>query len=135
MHGRRVFSSLVLTLLIGLFAVHGSAAEVDLPPVIVSAVPDAAHGLLTIRGTNFGTIQARVTLNSTPLPVITSDWHRLDSVELVPFRAAIAAGCTGATVAWAPGHAPKAAPKPPPAGMTRRGRSPSRWGRLPSSSR
>jgi beta-N-acetylhexosaminidase len=29
------------------------------------------------------------------LPVLTTDWKRLDSVELVPFRSAIAAGVTG----------------------------------------
>jgi beta-N-acetylhexosaminidase len=29
------------------------------------------------------------------LPVLTTDWQRLDSVELVPFRSAIAAGVTG----------------------------------------
>lgn len=29
------------------------------------------------------------------LPVLTTDWRRLDSVELVPFRSAIAAGVTG----------------------------------------
>lgn len=28
------------------------------------------------------------------LPIIAADWRRLDSLELVPFRAAIAAGVT-----------------------------------------
>ena len=44
-------------------AVDGFAAEVQPPPIIVSAAPDS--DAITIRGLNFGAGVPRVTLNST----------------------------------------------------------------------
>src|SRR5688500_8025020 len=63
---------LAMTLIICLAAVHAAEAQFKPPPIITSAVPDLAHGTLTVRGVNFGDTPARVTLNSFALPVLTS---------------------------------------------------------------
>src|SRR5947208_14564874 len=50
----------------------GGAAEIPLPPIIVSATPSLEHGTLTLRGVNFGSGTPRVTLNSTELTIQTA---------------------------------------------------------------
>lgn len=63
---------LALALIISLASVPSAEAQLKLPPVITSAVPDLVNGTLTVRGVNFGDTPARVTLNSIELPILTS---------------------------------------------------------------
>ena len=72
MQSRRRVSSLVLAVTMVLAVVHPAGAQLKLPPIITSAVPDAANGVLVVRGVNFGANPPRVTLNSYELPVITA---------------------------------------------------------------